>query len=88
MVQVASAYIMHQDIYTQFGRGLPPEVQASSGRKMTATHGRTGYALKLDTFIYRVSVLGWTLFEFGWLLAGLPGHLPYVSWNKQIGQIN
>ena len=28
---------------TQFGRRLPPEMQASSGRKMTATLGQTGY---------------------------------------------
>ena len=30
---------------TQFGRRLPPKMQASSGRKMTATHVRTQYYL-------------------------------------------
>ena len=40
--------------------------------------GRKGQINQIAS-IYRVSVLGWTLFEFGWLLAGLPGHLPYVS---------
>ena len=31
---------------TQFGRRLPPEMQASSGRKMTATDSRTGYIIR------------------------------------------
>ena len=31
-----------RDRTTQFGRRSPPGMQASSGRKMTATHGRTG----------------------------------------------
>ena len=40
--------ILKMETYTQFGRRLPPEMQASSGRKMTATDGRTGYSVISD----------------------------------------
>ena len=46
---------------------LPCARSAEEGFNRTSSHN------------YRVGVLEWTLFEFGWLLAGLPGHLPYVS---------
>ena len=36
------------ETYTQFGRRLPQEMQASSDRKMTATDGRTGYSVISD----------------------------------------
>ena len=42
------------ETYTQFGRRLPPEMQASSGRKMTATHGRTGYSRHAYTVLQSV----------------------------------
>ena len=40
--------ILKMETYTQFRRRLPPEMQASSGRKMTATDGRTGYSVISD----------------------------------------